>query len=126
MDWGSCVRHLFKDYFRRQIENKVLSGEVEIDASLLERRLKYHRGNPTVGVKVWVLGLVERTTNSRILYPVNDRTEETLLSIIEKHAEKGSTIYNDGWSAYCDLNSRGYKNVTVLHKYTFKKICVNV
>ena len=36
----------------------------------------------------------------------------------------GSTIYSDGWSAYCDLNSLGFKHFTVIHKYSFKKVYV--
>lgn len=56
---------------------------------------------------------------------MSDRTEATLLPIIERHVEKGSSIYSDGWSAYCPLNELGYRHFTVLHKYAFKKTCVN-
>ena len=124
VDWASHIRELFKDDFMRNTIHKKISGEIEIDESLFGRRVKYHRGNPNVGVKVWVFGMVERSSNSIILYPVNDRSEETLLPLIERHVEKGSSIYSDGWSAYWDLNNRGYKHFTVLHKYSFKKVYV--
>jgi hypothetical protein len=39
----------------------------------------------------------------------------------KRYVEKGSTIYSDGWTAYCHLNDIGYKHFTVLHKYAFKK-----
>jgi transposase-like protein len=68
---------------------------------------------------------VERESNQVILYPVSDRTETTLLPIIERHVEKGATIYSDGWSAYCPLNEMGYSHFTVLHKYAFKKSYIN-
>ena len=70
--------------------------------------------------------MVERESNTIILYPVSDRTAETLITIIERHVQPGSTIYSDGWSAYCNLNNLGYDHFTVLHKYSFKKIYVQV
>ena len=102
-----------------------LEGEIEIDESLFGRRVKYHRGNPHVGVKIWIFGMVERATNRLIMYPVSDRTEKTLVQIIQRHVKRGSTIYSDGWSAYCNLNEYGYKHFTVIHKYAFKKIYMN-
>lgn len=68
---------------------------------------------------------MERESNRLLLYPVSDRTEGTLLPIIERHVEKGSCVYSDGWSAYCPLNDLGYQHFTVLHKYSFKKTYVN-
>ena len=103
--------------------NHKLCGQIDIDESLFRRRVKYHRSNPNVGVKVWVFGMVERTSNNIILYPVKDRSEATL--IVERHVQPGSSIYSDGWSAYCDLNNKGYRHFTVLHKYAFKKVDVN-
>ena len=126
VEWAVYIRDILKDYFRRYVINETLSGEVELDESLFGRKVKYHRGNPNLGTKIWIFGMVDRNTNSIILYPVNDRSQNTLIPLIERHIEKGSTIYSDGWSAYCDLNSRGYRHFTVLHKYAFKKIYVNV
>ena len=65
--------------------------------------------------------MVERESNTIILYPVEDRSTGTLIPLIERHVEKGSTIYSDGWTAYCNLNDIGYKHFSVLHKYAFKK-----
>lgn len=56
---------------------------------------------------------------------MSDRTEVTLLPLIERHVEKGSSIHSDSWSAYCPLNDFGYRHFTVLHKYAFKKTYVN-
>ena len=39
--------------------------------------------------QIWIFGLVERESNTLLLYPVSDRSEETLLPIIERHVEKG-------------------------------------
>lgn len=126
VNWASYMRELFKEYFHRNIRHKVIHGTVEIDESLFGRRVKYHRGNPNKGLKIWIFGLVDRDQNTVILYPVGDRTKETLLPIIQRHVAPGSTIYSDGWSAYFDLNSLGYRHFTVLHKYAFKKNYRNV
>jgi transposase-like protein len=75
--------------------------------------------------QIWIFGMVERETNCIILYPVSDRTEATLLPIIQRHVAPGSTIYSDGWASYCNLNDVGYKHFTVLHKYAFKKVFVH-
>ena len=74
--------------------------------------------------KVWIFGMVERETNTLLIYPVSDRSEDTLLPIIQRHVEPGSTIYSDGLSAYCGLNDLGYHHFTVLHKYSFKKVYI--
>ena len=74
--------------------------------------------------KVWIFGMAERETNTLLIYPVPDRSEDTLLPIIQRHVEPGSTIYIDGWSAYCGLNDLGYHYFTVLHKYSFKKVYI--
>ena len=121
VDWASYMREMFKEYFHRRTRNKVLGGVVEIDESLFGRRVKYHKGNPNKGMKVWIFGLVDREANNVILYPVSDRTRETLLPLIQRHVAPGSTIYSDGWSAYFNLNDVGYRHFTVLHKYAFRK-----
>jgi len=104
----------------------IFSCEIEINDSLFGRRIKHHRGNPASGLKIWVFGMVERAGNTLIVYPVNDRSRSTLLPISKRHVALVSTINRDGWSAYCDLNSEGYRHFTVIHKYTFKSFYRNV
>ncbi len=84
------------------------------------------RGNRGVGMKVWVFGIVERSSNRLLLFPVESRDAATLTKIIEKHVEKGSTIYSDGWSASGKLNELGYRHFSVIHKYAFSKKFKNV
>ena len=72
--------------------------------------------------KVWIFRMVERETNTLLIYPVSDRSEDTLLRIIQRHVEPGSTIYSDGWSAYCGLND--LSPFPPLHKYSFKKVYI--
>lgn len=126
VNWASFMRELFKDYFQVLLKNKLLEGEIEIDESLFGRKVKYHKGNPNPGLRIWIFGMVDRATNSVIMYPVSNRSKETLIPIIQRHVAPGSTIYSDGWSAYCSLNTIGYQHFTVIHKHSFKKTYQNV
>ena len=36
--------------------------------------MKYRRGNPRPGLRIWIFGMVERQSNTVILYPVGDLT----------------------------------------------------
>ncbi len=64
--------------------------EVEIDESFFGRRCKYHRGNPKIGVRIWILGIVERRSNRLLLFPLYHRDEETLCTLIERHVAPGT------------------------------------
>lgn len=87
-------------------------------------QVKYHRGGDQ-GTRVWILGLIETATNKIILYPVENRTEATLVGIILKHVEAGSTVLTDGWSSYLNLNKLGMNHFNVNHKKTFKQVYVH-
>ena len=70
---------------------------VKVDESKLIRH-KYHRGRFREGH--WVLGMVERDTNLRMMVAVPDRSAATLLSIIARHVLPRTHILTDGWRAY--------------------------
>ncbi len=101
--WANFIRDLFRQWMQDNIINLQFTDEVEIDESLFGRRVKFHRGNPNVGVKVWVVGLIERKSNRLLLFPFDHRNEGTLTSIIETHVAPGTTIYTDGWGGYRNL-----------------------
>ena len=100
----------------------MFSGDIEVDESCFGSRTKYHRGKSR-GMKIWVVGLIERSSNRIILYPVDvdNRDAATLTRIIQRHVEPGSNVNTDGWSAYNSLNHLGFNHFTVVHKYTFKQ-----
>lgn len=66
-------------------QSKKIRGDdviVEIDESKFGKR-KFHKGHHVEGV--WVLGLVERTIEKKILlFRVEDRSKNTLEEIIKK------------------------------------------
>ncbi|OQS55483.1 hypothetical protein EHP00_1925 [Ecytonucleospora hepatopenaei] len=68
---------------------------VEIDDSKFGKR-KYNRGHKVDGV--WVLGMVEKTADRRIvLIPVKDRNSNTLEALIKRHVAPESIIFTDQW-----------------------------
>jgi transposase-like protein len=85
----------------------VFDGHVEIDESLFGRKAKYNRGNPT-GTRIWIFGMVQRSSNKIIMYPVDKRDAQTLIPLIKKHVSPGSRIFLDSWAAYIHLNQLGY------------------
>lgn len=123
------IRWLFKQYVIQDVTNAQspmkFTGVVEIDESLFGRKIKAHRGNPRGGDRIWILGLIERHSNRLILYPVEDRSSKTLISIITKHVEKGTRIFTDGWASYKTLGKIGYEHFVVNHSHTFKAIYTN-
>ncbi|RWS21644.1 uncharacterized protein B4U80_11051 [Leptotrombidium deliense] len=94
-----------------------LGKVVEIDESKFGKR-KYDKGHYVEGA--WVFGGIERDSGEIFMEVVPDRTKETLLPLIDKWIEKGSTIYSDQWSSYRTLKLRGYTHMTVNHKNYFK------
>jgi len=69
----------------------------------------------------WVFGMIERNSNKYRLEicPDNKRDEKTLLKLLEKHVEAGTTIYSDLWRGYINLGQHGYYHGTVNHSYNF-------
>ena len=90
---------------------------------LVGRRCKYHRGDPCKrGFKSVDLRNGGEGTKRIILYPVDKRDEATLITLIERHVEKGTTIYTDGWRAYSTLNDRGYRHFSVEHTHAYVQV----
>ena len=125
VDKARFIRDFFKEYVYKYVVNRenpmVFQGTVEIDESLFGRAIKNHRGNPRSGKRVWIVGIVERSSSRLILYPVDDRSAPTLLSIIKRHVEIGSRVFTDGWAGYRQLSTEGYDHFTVNHSHTFNQ-----
>ena len=48
-----------------------------------------------------------------------DRTESTLLEIINRRIEKNTTIMSDKWKSYQNLHHHGYVHYTINHSENF-------
>lgn len=88
------------------------SGIVEIDESHFYNR-------PSADLKNWVFGLYERQTKRTYMECVLRRDAGTLLPIIMKRCEVGTTIISDQWKAYDKLEDLGYPHYTVDHSRFF-------
>ena len=90
----------------------------EVDESKFGKR-KFNSGRRVVGK--WVLGGVSRTTGECFLVecPDNRRNHHTLLTLIKRYVNPGTTILSDRWRGYTHLNLHGYIHLTVNHQRGF-------
>jgi hypothetical protein len=98
VDWASYefVYSTYKDI--------VFDGDVEIDESLFGRKAKYNRGNPT-GTRIWIFGMVQRSSNKRIMYPVDKRDPQKLIPLIEKQVALEAIYFQTvGLPIYTSMN----------------------
>jgi len=91
---------------------------VEVDEAMIGRR-KYNRGR--LVPSTWVLGIIDvHTRELRIeVCPGNRRDAKTLLAIIDKHVEAGTTVMTDCWRSYENLTAEGFNHLTVNHSCHF-------
>jgi transposase-like protein len=117
----------YYDYYRKLVsdsldeEDFTIGGPdviVEIDESKFGKR-KYHRGHAVEGA--WIFGGVERTEERKVfLVQVDDRSENSLLTKIEKHILPGSIIYSDLWKSYYGIEEKlNLRHFKVNHSINF-------
>ena len=102
------------------MKNMKFQGVVEVDESHFGTKQKHHCGF-LCGPAIWVVGLVE-STNRVILYPVENRSGETMKMILLQHSEVGATKMTDGRPSYNFLNAAGYKHFNVIHTQKLKQV----
>ena len=54
--------------------------------------MNYQGGTLNHDLRICILGMVARSSNTVILYPVSDRTSDVLIPIIIRHAEREFAI----------------------------------
>ena len=114
-DWSSFCREVCLSYYVTHLEK--LGGPcrtVEIDESKFGKR-KYHRGHHVEGC--WVFGGVERETGRVFMEVVVRRDANTLIPLLEKWVEKGTTVMSDCWKAYDKME--GFVHMKVNHSLNF-------
>lgn len=119
--WYRCFRDIACFHFENLGEEEKIGGVgkiVEIDESLFAKR-KYHKGRKVE--QVWMFGGIERTDGEIKFFVeiVPDRSEATLLEIINRRIEKFTWIMSDRWKSYCHLDEHGYLHDTVNHSQHF-------
>lgn len=95
-----------------------LDIEIEVDETKIGKR-KNNRGHRVEGA--WVVAGIERTTERRVFAEVvQDRTADTIESVIMRHVASGSVLLTDEWRAYGEVARRlRLQHKTVCHKHGF-------
>lgn len=105
-DWSSFIRETLI-YWGFASSSEKLGGPgkvVEIDEAKFGKR-KYNRGRVIHGQ--WLFGGFERNSKKIFLEAVENRNSSTLLEIIKRKIEVGTTIISDCWKAYDCLREEG-------------------
>lgn len=122
-DWYNFLREVCQSWAERTQSRDKLGGFnviVEIDESKFYRA-KYNRGRMLGKDYGWVFGLIERGTNKVRLFPVEDRSSNTLLPIIAQNVKPRSIVVSDGWASYGGIStlSDRFKHSWVNHRIEF-------
>ena len=104
---------------RQEVNQDILSGEVEGDESYFGGIHKYNRGRSTKS-KVPVFGLLKRKGKVYVQI-VPDVKRETLMKIIRTKVVPDSVIYTDSWRSYDGLILDGYRHYRINHQKEFVK-----
>ncbi|VDI73178.1 Hypothetical predicted protein [Mytilus galloprovincialis] len=105
----------FQDFEYEMIR---FQGDVELNESLFGRKINYNRGKPT-GNRKWIFGMIERSSNKIVMYPVDSKGADVLIPLIQKHVEPVSRIFSNSLGPYSGLNRLRYGHFTVIHKTSF-------
>ncbi|GFS17825.1 mitotic-spindle organizing protein 2A [Elysia marginata] len=120
VDWANSLRNIFVEIVGARYQDKQLEGEIEIYMSLYGSKVKLIEGNPK-GQEIWIFGLVERASNTLLLFPITNRDEVTIVQIIKKCVAPRSSIFSEGWLDCLDLKTLGYQHFSVTHRQKFFK-----
>lgn len=117
VDWDMFCRELCEVRLFEKREHLGGPGKlVQIDESKIGKR-KYHRGHVVEGQ--WVFGGIEEDSSKCFIAMVEDRTEKTLLTLIQEWIKPGTTIVSDCWKGYINLEKHGFLHKTVNHSVEF-------
>ncbi|MGE0636100.1 MAG: IS1595 family transposase [Bacteroidia bacterium] len=105
------IGHKIRELMGR--DNEILSGNIEIDETLIGGKGKIKRGWAAEN-KTCLFGMMERNGKVRVT-AVDNRHRETLLPIISENVKKGSMLNSDEFKVYRALPLNGYTHRTVTH-----------
>jgi len=86
---------------------------VQIDEKVVAKKRK-HAGEPTYDDQ-WIFGLYDTAMKRGHLQLISDRSEDTLIPILQKYVKPGSTVFSDPFPSYGHLQDCGYRHFVVNH-----------
>lgn len=120
VDWASFCREVCEVTVMNESERIGGPGiVVQIDESKFAKR-KYNVGHRVTGG--WVFGGHEKRQQKKVfMVPVENRTADTLLGIIQRWIAPGSIIWSDCWKLYDRIPKlpEGFTHGTVNHSKNF-------
>ena len=104
-------------------ETMEFASPVEIDETLVYKLRKGLNGR-LIKTKLWVVGIIERSSGKFVLYTMKKRKKWLVLCLILKHVKLGTRIYSDCFSIYINnntipkqsyLDDLGYDHLSIDH-----------
>src|SRR5262249_18308268 len=86
-------------YFQSHMPLISIPGPIEIDECHLGSRMRGSHGRPPNPSQI-IFGIKCRTTGLLLLFPVQNKSQETLFPIIVDHVDEESEIISDKFSSY--------------------------
>jgi hypothetical protein len=121
-DWNNYFRDVCAIYLIETSNEKVggVGMTVEIDETKIFKN-KNHTGRLTHEQQKgeWLFGGVCRETNETFFTLVQDRSEDTLLRILQDNVHQGTHIISDCWRGYYNVRLNGYTHTMVNHSQNF-------
>ena len=96
----------------KEDHSEKLTGVIEVDETYIGGKKK-KKDHAFINKKT-VFGMLQRNGTVRVFH-VENRDKKTILPLIKKHIEKGSTIYSDEHGLYSCLNDEGYIHDSIPH-----------
>ena len=121
-DWENYFRDISSIYLTETNNNKIGAPgmTVEIDETKIFKS-KNHTGRATNEQlrNEWLFGGICRETKKTFFLIVPDRTETTLMQLLQDNVELGTHVISDSWRSYWRISNYGYSHAMVNHSENF-------
>ena len=119
VNYAQFIRDIMTQKMAYHLNHTKLEGIIEIDETAFGVVQKYGRGDEKPE-QIWILGLVERSSQHLYLFPIMNREEVTILKIVKQVCKPKCTIYTDGYASYVNLTENGFIHFSVNHKRGYR------
>lgn len=116
-NWSSYCREVCISWCHKM---KQQIGGVGVTVEIDEAKIGKRKNNKEIeNSEQWVLGGFERASKKMFVCAVENRSQETLLTVIKEYILPGTTIISNGRKAYDCLQNEGFIHLNVNHNVNF-------